>query len=336
VFHLRVQIKNVLVLLFVITLMTLPPSGSSARAQMMGSHMGPMMRGGGMRSMHDLMAWMNGAELKVRPAKPQPALDAIMRSLGDRLYGDHCAVCHGAKGDGNGSRSADLSPPPRDFTKGVYEFRSTPGGTLPTDEDLWKVISDGLHGTAMVPWISLSENERWALVAYIEGFSPRFATEARPILVAVPKPPPSSQELVEQGIKLYGQDCASCHGPKGEGNGPAVVSPAGPRGRPRDFTSGIFKRGSDLQDIYLTLRTGLDGTPMLSFANALTPAQTWALAAHVRTLIARPSQTAGTAPPMMGGGPNHQERLGMMIDMPGMAGMGMGSGMGMGMGSPQP
>ena len=301
----------------------------SAHAQMMDHHMGSMMGGrGGMRSMHDVMAWMNGAELKARPAKPEPVLDAGMRSLGERLYSEHCAVCHGAKGDGNGPRATELSPSPRDFTKGVYKFRSTPSRTLPTDEDLWQVISDGLHGTAMVPWVGLSENERWALVAYVEGFSPRFASEPRVTPLIVPKPPPESRELLQQGMKLYSDDCANCHGAKGRGDGPAVINPSKLRNPPRDFTSGLFKRGSDMEDIYLNLRTGLDGTPMLSFAKALRPDQTWAVVAYVRTLIVRPSPAKAMQPMMMGGSANEQERLGMVIDMPGMAGMHMGMGMG--------
>jgi mono/diheme cytochrome c family protein len=121
------------------------------------------------RSMRGLMSWMHGAEIRAGPSGPEPKLGSGMRSLGARLYNGHCAVCHGAKGDGNGPRVTELSPQPRDFTKGVYEFRSTPSGALPTDEDIWKVISNGLHGTAMVPWIGLSENERWALVAYVES-----------------------------------------------------------------------------------------------------------------------------------------------------------------------
>ena len=291
-----------------------------------------------MRSMGDVMAWMNGAELKFHPTKPEPALDASMRSLGGRLYSQHCAVCHGVKGDGNGPRATQLSPSPRDFIKGVYRFRSTPTGALPTDEDLWKVISDGLHGTAMVPWLSLSENDRWALVAYIESLSPRFASEARVTPVVVPKPPAESRDLVQQGRKLYGEDCATCHGAKGTGDGPAVINAAKPRNPPRDFTSGLFKRGSGMGDIYLTLRTGLEGSPMGSFARALTPDETWAVAAYVRTLIVRPRQTAANAtrPMMMGGGANEQERLGMMIDMPGMAGVHMGMGMHMGMGAATP
>jgi mono/diheme cytochrome c family protein len=184
-----------------------------------------------------------------------------------------------------------------------------------------------------VPWVSLSENERWVLVAFVEGFSPRFAGEARLTPVIVPKPPLESRELVHEGMKLYSEDCAACHGAKGRGDGPAVVNPSKLRNPPRDFTSGLFKRGSDMEDIYLTLRTGLDGTPMLSFAKALTPDQAWAVAAYVRTLIISPRPIArAMRPMMMGGSANEQERLGMIIDMPGMAGMHMGMGMDMGTG----
>jgi hypothetical protein len=102
-----------------------------------------------MRSMHDPMVWMNGAELKARLAKPEPTLDPSVRSLGERRYDQHCAV--GAKGNGSGPRATELSPPPRDFTSGMYKLRSTPTGALPADEV-----------TAMVPWDSLFENELWA------------------------------------------------------------------------------------------------------------------------------------------------------------------------------
>ncbi len=299
-----------------------------ARGQMMGSQTGEMMGGGGgMGWMRTLMAWMNGAELKLVPAVPKPSPDSSTLALGKRLYGEHCAVCHGAKGDGNGPRASGLSPAPRDFSKGVYKFRSTPSGALPTDDDLWKVISDGLHGTAMVPWVSLSEKERWAVVAFVKGFSPRFASEARVTPIVMPKPPATSSELGQEGRKIYNEDCASCHGPNARGDGPAVIKGGQPLMQPRDFTSGYFKRGSDMEDIYLTLRTGLDGSPMLSFAKALTPNQTWAVAAYVHTLILRPHRVTGAmGSTMMGDIGNQQERLGLRIDMPGMAGMRMGMG----------
>jgi hypothetical protein len=67
---------------------------------------------------------------------------------------------------------------------------------------------------------------------------------------------------------------------------------------------------------------------MSSFDKALTPDQTWAVAAFVRSLISRhPMQHFGMMG-MMSGASNQQERRGMMIDMPGMPGM---KGMDMGM-----
>lgn len=321
--------KKTALLLSVLAVFALRIDVRTASTQMMGCDMGGMMGGGGTHSMNAMMSWMSGTELKATPGAPEPKLDADMRSLGGRLYSQHCAICHGPNGDGHGLRATGLLPLPRDFTKGVFAFRSTPSGTLPTDEDLWKVISNGLHGTAMVPWISLSENDRWALVAYVETFSPRFATEARATPVTLPKPPQATPDLVTQGKQLYLQDCATCHGAEGRGNGPAVINASPRQMRPRDFTGGVFERGSSMEDIYLTLRTGLNGTPMLSFENALTPAQTWAAAAYVRSLISKRRQASGMMGSMMSGGTNQQERRGMMIDMPGMPGMrGMG-GMGM-------
>jgi mono/diheme cytochrome c family protein len=176
-----------------------------ANAQMMGSGMGGShMMGSGamsdaqMRSQQALMAWANGASLDARPGGPEPKFDDNLRLLGAAWYGQSCTPCHGIKGDGNGPRANQLSPRPRDFTQGIYEFRSTPSGALPTDEDLWKVISQGIHGTAMVPWITFTDDDRWALVAYIENFSPRFAHEARPPSIKVPAPPVENPQMVAQ------------------------------------------------------------------------------------------------------------------------------------------
>lgn len=289
---------------------------TSVSAQMMGE--------GHMRAMQPLMAWMQGADIDARPSAPAPAFNAQLHERGKLLYGQHCTICHGPGGDGNGRRASELSPRPRNFTLGVYEFHSTPTGALPTDEDIWKVISNGVHGSAMVPWISLPERDRWALVAYIEGFSPRFESEARRTPLTVPSPPPVTPALVAQGQQLFSDaGCVLCHGMEGHGDGasaPSLKTETGDPIRPPDFHDGIFRRGARLADIFLTLRTGLNGTPMPSYAGALTEEQTWALAAYVQSLGASPteSKTAIEA--------REQERMGLAIDMPGMAEMPM-SGM---------
>jgi len=291
-----------------------------ARAQMMG---GDQMIGGEHSwTMGALMSWMQGGEITFAQKEPKPEFNSELRATGQRLYGLHCAICHGANGDGNGKRASELSPRPRNFTKGVYEFRSTPTGALPTDEDLWKVISGGLHGSAMVPWIGLTEDHRWSLVAYVEGFSPRFAAEKRVAPIALPSPAAETPELVARGKKLFTDaGCVECHGEKGHGRGPATSSlkdAAGLPIRPLDFGSGIFRRGSGLGDIFLTLRTGLNGTPMPSYADSLTADQTWAVAKYVRSLTEVPADSSAASDA------RQQERLGMAIDMPGMGEMPMG------------
>lgn len=289
-----------------------------ASAQMTVSGMGSAQ----MRSRQMLMSWTKGTELQTSPSEPKPHFDGNLLLLGAAWYGELCVACHGPHGDGNGPWASRLVPRPRDFTKGVYEFRSTPTGTLPTDDDIWKVISDGLHGTAMVPWITFSEHDRWALVAYVESFSPRFAHEARSAAINVTTPPAESPQLMVQGQKLFGAaGCVECHGAKGLGDGPSASSLNDATGRPirpTDFSIGVFRRGSSMKDIFLTVRTGLDGTPMPSYADSLTAKQTWAIAAYVRSLIDKPSLDGGMPISALAGAVRRQERTGMMIDMPGM------------------
>ena len=77
---------------------------------------------------------------------------ADLRALGQEVFVDHCAGCHGARGDGAGRAATFLSPLPRDFTAGVFKFRSTPSGSLPTDGDLFRTITRGVRWTAMPTW----------------------------------------------------------------------------------------------------------------------------------------------------------------------------------------
>lgn len=101
-----------------------------------------------------------------------------------RLYASACATCHGhaGRGDGRAARHLD-GPAPRDFTTGVFKFRSTPAGIPPTDEDLFRAISRGVPGTWMPAWEGLlTRSQRWALVRYVKGFSSVFTEEA-------PEPP---------------------------------------------------------------------------------------------------------------------------------------------------
>ena len=87
---------------------------------------------------------------------------------GKVIYEKKCYYCHGIKGDGNGSVSPRLDPKPRDFTTNEYKIRSTKLGELPTDEDIFRIITSGIEGTAMPSWKTLSKEDRWQVIDYIK------------------------------------------------------------------------------------------------------------------------------------------------------------------------
>jgi cytochrome c oxidase cbb3-type subunit 2 len=234
------------------------------------------------------LRWMAGPPSAVTAGRP-PHPTARLRALGEALYHQRCASCHGEAGDGKGPLAARLRVPPTSFVAGVYKLRSTPTGSIPTNEDLFATLTRGVHGTPMMPWKELREEERWALVFRIEAFSVRFREErpARP--VRVPAPPSEEDSLRQTGKRLYASlQCAACHGERGAADGPGaeIYRRADPAHdvRIRDFTRGRFIRGTEMADIFLTLRVGLEGTPMAAY-DVLTDGDVWALAAYVRSLI---------------------------------------------------
>lgn len=208
---------------------------------------------------------------------------------GKQLYSNWCAPCHGAAGDGKGKLSYLLFPKPRDFTKGVFKFRSAPMPSVPTDEDLLRVVTAGIPGTAMPSWSFLPEEERRALVRHLKTFSPEFGKPPAPP-AQIPAGPAPTPEDVARGKELYVQmRCPSCHGESGRGDGPSAATLKDDYGDPiwpYDFTgTGGFRGGGTPQDLYRTMVTGLAGTPMPSFADAM-PDQNdrWALVAFIRSL----------------------------------------------------
>jgi mono/diheme cytochrome c family protein len=256
-------------------------------------------------------AWLEGGTPEGAPLAPRPRVDRALRTLGAEVYRLRCTPCHGVNGNGRGLHAPRLAVPPRDFTSGVYELRSTPSGTLPTDEDLFRSVSRGLHGTAMIPWDWLPEVERWAVLEHVKSFSPRFAEEGPGEPLAVPAPPPETPGLLARGAEAYVRaGCPKCHGTSGDGDGPSVPSlrrDGGQPIRPLSFSHGLFLRGGSLPDLWLTLATGLDGTPMPSYA-AVPQDELWAIAAWVR---------ARSAPAGAPRAPHPEEARGFEIDLEG-------------------
>ena len=213
---------------------------------------------------------------------------------GESLYQEHCASCHGADGDGKGKVASDLSTKPRNFTKGIYKFRSTPSGELPTDDDLLRTISVGIPGTAMEGYPELPQSDLLALVAYLKTFSPRFLKRRPGTPIIVPSPRPLTPEATTRGQQVYHQMyCAACHGEKALGDGELAQGLTDTNGdpiQPANLTTGRLKSGQGPQAIYRTIMTGLDGTPMPSYGDSLDPEEGWDLALYIFSL----SQTKET------------------------------------------
>lgn len=219
------------------------------------------------------------AEVRARPDELK---------AGKFIYERSCVNCHGPQGAGDGVAASQLDPQPRDFTRGVFKFRSTPNGTMPTLADLERTATYGITGTAMNQWSELSAADRRAVLLYIETFSRFGWQEGTPI--TVPPEPPFTMESAKRGAQAYqGLQCMKCHGATGRGDGPSAADLKDSWDRPirsADLTVGSrFKRGSTPRDIYVTFFTGLMGTPMPSYAGTLkTPEEEWDLVHFVYAL----------------------------------------------------
>lgn len=210
---------------------------------------------------------------------------------GKALYQRYCIYCHGPYGDGRGDNAPYLDPKPRDFTLAIFKCRSTPTGSLPLDSDLYDTISRGIHASGMPSWKPLTRQERANLIAYVKTFSPKFQEEKPAAPIQIPAEPPSSPDSVKRGSELFqSMNCWLCHGKEGRGNGPSAASLTDSKGypiTPFDLTSGTrLKCGNSDQGIFRDLITGLDGSPMPSFADALKPDQVWDLVHYIATLRA--------------------------------------------------
>lgn len=233
------------------------------------------------------------------PVAARTASGGDTLALGRKVYDVNCAHCHGATGDGNGFGAPHLSPAPRDFIAAQFKFRTTGTGALPSDQDLFRIVTRGLNGTGMPPWqYLLTDEERWAVVDYIKTFSPRFAQQQAAGAVPLPDAPGQKRDI-RRGEAVYAKlQCAKCHGDDGRGMGPSALTLVDAQGRhvnTRDFTQpGTFRTGWTEQEIIRTLYTGNNGVSMPAYNNIVSAAEEYDLAAYVMSLA--------------GNGPGNQKR----------------------------
>ncbi|MBI2893242.1 MAG: c-type cytochrome [Deltaproteobacteria bacterium] len=243
-------------------------------------------------------------------------LDPEELNEGQEAFMLYCFACHGENGEGNGPSSPGLRPPPRDLTQGVFKFAGVEAGELPHDEDLERTIRRGLDGTPMLPW-DITDRERHAIVQYIKTLSPRW-TKRSPAERILPTPDPwrdSDDEAALLGKRIYHlrAQCSGCHPSYVtrrelaslalELNGVAMTTfpPEMYRSTPResqfsvnghkmqilppDFLFHRVKNGTELDELYRTVASGIGGTAMPMWRGALPEDDLWALIHYVKSLI---------------------------------------------------
>jgi mono/diheme cytochrome c family protein len=222
--------------------------------------------------------------------RPSIAADA---SRGRQVYARICSVCHGDKGSGSMWASANLNPPPRDF--------SSPAAKELSRDRMLAAVAAGRPNTAMQGYgTRLSKEDMEAVVDYIRGAFMRIpeqtanisGTYARGAPAAEPKKgagedhaahghgggtagaidmrAPMPGGLVGDAVagkKFYDANCATCHGVKGDGQGPRAyfINP-----KPEVFTSDKSRAAYNRPTIFDAVSTGRRGTEMPAWDKVLT------------------------------------------------------------------
>jgi mono/diheme cytochrome c family protein len=261
-------------------------------------------------------------------------VSARVLNEGHVAYLQYCRACHGDKGDGRGPAAVGLRPPPRNFTQGEFKFGWVLDQKLPRDEDLVRIVTSNLHGSAMLGWDVPSE-KLTSIIQYIKTLSDAWKEDDAVGEPVVPAPDPwVGKELaaVARGRLLYHgyTQCLTCHPayatpeeisaasmeltgkPKSDFR-PAMYQPelkdsdytaAGDykvKLLPPDFLVNQVRSPRDdtqLADLYRLLVAGVTGAAMPAWDPNVLPEKTsdvWALAYYTRSLIRLRGTTAGLA-----------------------------------------
>jgi cytochrome c553 len=207
-----------------------------------------------------------------------------------------------------------LFPRPRSLRTSRCILVST-HSAVPTLEDLEKVLAEGMPGTAMPAFRSLTESQRGLLAREVlrlrrEGAREQLLrtlrdegeeideTEIRRMVermatagecVEVPRNWPDLRQAAVRGRQSYvALACDKCHGDDGTGaGGVSLFDEQGEPARARDLVHDPFKGGHDPQSVYLRIAAGMPGThhPAVS---GVPEQQLLDLVQYVRSLARQP------------------------------------------------
>ncbi len=182
---------------------------------------------------------------------------------GAKIYMENCLLCHGDLLDGKGLYSKSFFPPPANFRDSQSILRK------PKQYTYWRIMKGGpglqkKHkpwNSAMPAWEGvLTENQIWKVIHFIYDKSKKLSSSTIENF---------SETSLENGRKLYSENCSICHGEEGAGDGPGakVSSPF-----PRNFNKGHIKLRSTPfgkiptdKDLFEAITNGSKGTTMPSW-----------------------------------------------------------------------
>lgn len=189
------------------------------------------------------------ARTQLRGDAPELTPDGDV-ALGQSLWLENCAGCHGEQALGDGVAAQWLEPRPKNLAIREYS-RSV----------LADVLWNGIHGSAMPAWRDLSTQQRSALASTVQSLSTLEQETSNPTLIA-------------QGAGVYAAHCAECHGDNGAGNGFAAAQlPIAPT----DF------RGvrTSLAERIRVMQNGIAGTSMAPWTDRLSSDEIRAVAHYI-------------------------------------------------------
>ncbi|WP_088125048.1 c-type cytochrome [Roseivirga misakiensis] len=191
-----------------------------------------------------------------RTLMPSQELDTLAIKHAGELYTKYCALCHGDERQGY---AADNAPSLR--SKSLL-------ATSMNNNFMRYTIQFGRANTAMAGYLKaqggpLDYIEIELLLEYLKqtaGVTEAIDVSREPVIGDIPR-----------GEGLYNQNCATCHGVKGEGvSAPALANPM------------LLATATD-HFLRYAIAEGRDGTPMIAFKDSLSDNDIDALTAFLRT-----------------------------------------------------
>jgi mono/diheme cytochrome c family protein len=203
--------------------------------------------------------------------KFMPSSNTDVQGSGRTIYADFCSVCHGDSGVGAMWAMEGLVPPPANFSDPVVRAKLN-------RERMIQSVSYGVAETAMTGWKErLDPDAIAAVVDYVRiAFMDVDRGSDRSVDIAVPTIDMNAvmpYELVgdaANGGTLYMANCATCHGPTGDGRGPRAyfINP-----KPRNFIHTASRATLNRPALFEAVAKGSLLSEMPAWDKVMTPQQ---------------------------------------------------------------